>query len=305
MILYRELNSYLGRLFETARTPDLSTIHKVKAYNTLCGFMEVCLRSNDQSLKSVIDDLACSSLLTFYIDFHDGARAKSMKQIMNTILSMMQDGTTDDVSSHKRTLVLRRLVQVVFREASFKKTRPAIVLLTTCFARNIVSLGLFVETYCSVSQNKQRENVYAILSEMVQQLLSFLSFSSMASATGGLLAIIFDAMESQEAKSITTAGWAQLLLDYAERQHADLSALQTYVLPNILGAESRRLTHLLQALGIMFGDSGTRIVSLSSQKAISGGPGYDLLLATLCVGSNRGAIVITGGRIHPQKCLRH
>ena len=267
-------------LVETAHAPSLSLLHRLKAYDVLCAFVDAISRAGSTNLDGAS---VCENLLTLYIDRHDSLKPKHNKRIFNALVGASTDHAI-------RNHVCSRLLRILFVDKDHLRARPALDGLSILLKTYRLPLAFVVATQTNPNVPTNISDTINNAQAFLLRLLPWFSRQETSHAAGNFISTYLDLLEDRS--DATDQGrppvWAEPLIQYASQCEFDYFVWRNYILPPILRRGGRDCWELLNLLNV-----STSLTQAQTQEEPTASS-QKLLLAFLQVGVQIGCVVVSG-----------
>ena len=277
----RSLNLLLQRLLQTARQPVLPDSHRAAACNTLCGFLEQGIYSPDTAVQHCCsNETIWDEMFTIYLERRDDARPKPMRQILMTLVRLLNHGSLakkadevfngDLVSVFTRKAVYKCLALICLN-GDVTRAKPAMQVLEMFLNKNIVDISLLLDEFylrsCEpdvrLGLGRTRNLNYSTNSSecvesFVHQILQWIQHPDTGSIVNRLLKSIFQSLQGQDnrfrpipfaipALPIWVVPIRQLLVGHPEL----MGTIGQHVLPDLLHLNPAESVDFVESLPLM------------------------------------------------------
>ena len=274
------MNDLLDSLFATVEQPQLSLGHRTAACNALCGFLDQgCASSAPEVQQLCQNHAAWSRLLRLYLERLQDPSARSMKQVLNTLVKLLSRDThrVEDIgnggfSNFAEEATLRCLKHVC-GDGDLSCIKPSMMMLYTLLSKEKIKTGFLLSLFSTVNRgNVDSEKDQALSFKtnsmaFARDVLRWAHHVDISLAAGRLLATFLSSSytidgdgESNGPENDDQPRWTELLVDFALKNDDMPGITETYILPSLLRADSTIAIKFLRSLPldkILHGKSGS------------------------------------------------
>ena len=276
----RRLNNLLDSLFATVEQPQLLLGHRTAACNALCGFLDQgCLSSAPEVQQLCQNHAAWSRLLRLYLERLQDPSARSMKQVLNTLVKLLSRDTprVKDIGnggfSNFTEEATLRCLEFVCGDGDLSCIKPSMMMLYTLLSKEKIKTDFLLSLFSTVKpgnvDSKQDQALSFKTNSMafVREVLRWAHHVDISLAAGRLLATFLSSLytidgdgESNGSGNDDKPLWTELLVDFALENDGMPRITEAYILPSLLRADSATAMRFLRSLPlnkILHGEVGS------------------------------------------------
>lgn len=220
-------------LFQTAHAPSLSQIHRVKAYDVLCSYLEICLRSHDATVTGLVDpQYACDSLVALYLDRHDSLKTKHNKRLLNVLVTLLQKCTECSLFDYIMGSTLSKLDDILFVDFDQANARPALHILALFLTKDLLQASSIARRR-ALEENTTAST--ANLEQVITDLTHWACRQDTAQAAGSFLTAFLDSVrrDQEDRLSLDLPIWAKAITFSIVSNKYELNALKNHLFPRL------------------------------------------------------------------------
>lgn len=291
------MNALLDILFATAHHPSLIASHRTAAVNALCGTLLQLLAAQDYVFRSLVQQLRVHErLMVIYLDRSEGAKQKSMEQLLNTLIKVLSKSVQNDSgqNSAKRNCI-SQFLRVLFEGHDRIRAKCSFHALTLFLSRGLVARSELVEIY---TDKRPVDPGLDVTQDLILHVFEWVSFSDVAPSVGQF-ALLFLREENIANKSAFNAQrggtplWAAPLMTCLNARIDELRDFKNNVFPGVFSNDVEQYWAFLLSLNVTsYFDSG--VSKQSQERATHTGTDLDherlVLFAALEVGKECGLL---------------
>ena len=123
----RDIENTLKNAMGTAYLVDVSPSHRAAACNAICAIIEAVSSSLHAGLRRLLDsECLWFGFLRIYLDRFNRAKAKCLRQVLTTLLSMLSKCLDGPKAERFRVHMMTTLLGVIFGRAAYPALKPAL-----------------------------------------------------------------------------------------------------------------------------------------------------------------------------------
>lgn len=283
--MLRPTQNVFNILVQTAQAPSLGQLHRLKAYDVLCSFVEVSSQSSDLALDK---QHVCEELLNLYLDRHDSLKAKHNKRVLAVLIKTscsLVDSEETALSIHG---LVSTLLHLLFHERDQVRARPAFDALAAILRKGVVpatSLKLEQSLYETASPARDKAKA---AQDLIRQTFTWFNRPESALPASHFLNAYLDSLESSDEDVIdrTPPIWAEPLIRFAASDEIDSYTLRNYVLPDLFERNASQYWKFLDRLDVSHLSAVKASLQTNASRALG--------LVSLQVGVERGLVDVEG-----------
>lgn len=185
------------------------------------------------------------------MDRNDGARQKSMEQLLSTLIKLLQIEAKDSVTKPITISCLRRFCNIVFKAHDRVKAKCSLHALTLFVSRGSIRWQELLDEYKSIVGVPGESSP---LQSFLLEIFEWASFADAAPGVGQLSHAFYKAYTAELAHSTSSCDetplWVAPLLSSIRRYPGSLRDFKNHVFPGLFGLDSRNFWSFLHALNL-------------------------------------------------------
>ncbi|KAB8648459.1 hypothetical protein FH972_026117 [Carpinus fangiana] len=294
---WTQLKNRLTSLLETASLPDLAPGHRVAAFNALCGFIDQCLRSEDEEvIQMAYDPELCSSLLAVYLRRYEYTRNKSMKQLLGSVTKAI---ARQPIGSgvYTRTDSLEILLTVVCDASDEVRAKPAFHVLSALISKQLIPASEILATYGNRHDISSipPQDARPIVGKFLDMLFGWIRQPDVAPIVGSFLPIFLRSLDTDLHEADRIPIWARSLVLKLQETPEDLLSFRFYVLPGLFQLKRADYWVFLNYIGLCkhLGVDRTYRISGAVEEVPDHPKNSNLLFTSLQIGKELGLLQLS------------
>ncbi|KAF2448148.1 hypothetical protein P171DRAFT_352773 [Karstenula rhodostoma CBS 690.94] len=155
----KSLHAVIDPLLDTAASPDLGSGHRAAVCNVLCAILERCQALELQYVQdAILDDSIWSRAFTIYLEKSDGAKGKSVRQVLVTLTSILLRNQTPRAFELQERATTN-LVDIICQRQDRVKVKPALQGLAHFIQKDIVNIPRLMEIHAKILGHTSNSSV--------------------------------------------------------------------------------------------------------------------------------------------------
>jgi hypothetical protein len=140
----------IGPLLDTAASPDLGSGHRAAVCNILCAILERCQALELHFVQeAILDDSIWSRAFTIYLEKSDGAKGKSVRQVLVTLTSILLRNQTPR-AFELQEWAIAILVDITCQRQDRVKVKPALQGLAHFLQKDIATIPRLIAIHAKI-----------------------------------------------------------------------------------------------------------------------------------------------------------
>jgi hypothetical protein len=140
----------IGPLLDTAASPDLGSGHRAAVCNILCAILERCQALELHYVQeAILDDSIWSRAFTIYLEKSDGAKGKSVRQVLVTLTSILLRNQTPR-AFELQEWAIAILVDITCQRQDRVKVKPALQGLAHFLQKDIATIPRLIAIHAKI-----------------------------------------------------------------------------------------------------------------------------------------------------------
>lgn len=195
------------------------------------------------------------------MDKYDGAKAKSMEQVLSTLIKLLSSCSLHDSNQLETDECILHVFKILFETYDKVKAKRSLHALTLFLSKDLIDLSRLLEVYREISSSRDdifSQDKFSLFQDLLFRLFEWVSFADAASGVGQLCSILIrrDVAErlsnddSAARMSKSTPVWAGPLLRSIRTHKESLRDFKHSVFPSLFRANADDYWGFLQYLNI-------------------------------------------------------
>lgn len=203
--LDRTAQKLFEKLLDNASQPRSST---ADACVKLCGFVQLCAKSKDESLRRwAFSEKIANDLLNFYIEWNEKDAHRSMRLVLDILSTLIPQNPDTQVREAVKEDVLSTLISIIGRKSMRPLVKSCLSCLNHLLSKKIFTLDDVVRHYRTIRPDLADEPDIILWQEWVTEVFRWMTQHYACPVAGKLLVIIFSGLytSARNPEKTTTA----------------------------------------------------------------------------------------------------
>ncbi|KAJ0118339.1 hypothetical protein J7T55_009122 [Diaporthe amygdali] len=220
------------RLFEkllaNASQPRGST---ADACVKLCGFVQLCAKSQDDSLKQwAFSEKISQDMFNFFIEWNEKDQHRSMRLVLDLLSFLITQNPVCQIKEDVKADLLRTMVAIIARNSTRPLVKSCITALNHLLTKSVLTLEELAQMYQSIRPDLANQPAILLWQEWVAEIFRWMELPYVCPVAGKLLGIVISGLYasfplsgcSEEQKPVLGAKTIRRWLETALSANPDL-----------------------------------------------------------------------------------
>lgn len=182
------------KLLDNASQPRSST---ADACVKLCGFVQLCAKSKDESLRRwAFSEAIANDMLNFYIEWNEKDAHRSMRLVLDLLSMLIPQNPDAQVKKAVKEDILSTLVSIIGRKSMRPLVKSSLNCLSHLLVKKIFTMDDVVRQYRTIRPDLADEPDITLWQEWVTELFRWMTQHYACPVAGKLLVIILSGLYS-------------------------------------------------------------------------------------------------------------
>ncbi|KAL5444724.1 hypothetical protein PMIN07_003330 [Paraphaeosphaeria minitans] len=155
----KNLHAVIVPLLDTAASPDLGSGHRAAVCNILCTILERCQAMELQYVQdAILDDSIWSRAFKIYLEKSDGAKGKSVRQVLVTLTSILLRNQSPRAFELQEWAIFN-LVDIICLRKDRSKVKPALQGLAHFIQKDIATIPRLMAIHANIVGNTSGSSI--------------------------------------------------------------------------------------------------------------------------------------------------
>ncbi|KAL2064257.1 hypothetical protein VTL71DRAFT_4751 [Oculimacula yallundae] len=234
----------------------------------LCYYIEQCMRSKSPLVRDVIfAEKPCLDLFHFYIEWNEKNQARSMRQVIELISTMIAKNPSFETTSAIKKVIIQRDISIVTHQAAQPLVKPAFKSLESLMGKKTISAQDLIDAYQKKPKREKTDDEATTADDPVQEsslaeqstqllenhkqtglsteelmwdtffleMFEWMTYADISPATGKFLVTVFRDLrtksEKQDTSTGNTASWQRWIRQGLNKNPEALENVKNYLFP--------------------------------------------------------------------------
>lgn len=166
----------------------------------LCGFVQLCVKSNCETLRLwAFQEATAKDLFNYYLEWNEKDQHRSMRLVLDLVMILILQNPDPRVRESLKTQFLSTLVSIISKQAIRPVVKSCISALTAFLAKSVYGLDDLAREYGSVRTDLAGVALWAA---WVAQIFNWMELHYICVVAGKFLVTIFSALYHQSAENV-------------------------------------------------------------------------------------------------------
>lgn len=168
----------------------------------LCGFVQLCAKSKQDSLKCwAFSERTCQDLFNFFIEWNEKDQHRSMRLVLDVLTLLISQNPRPEVRDNVKTDTLRTMASVIGRKSTRPLVKSCITALSHLLTKSVLTLEDLAQMYQSVRPELAEQPARILWQEWVAEIFRWMELNYVCPVAGKFLVVLFGGLYDSSTSS--------------------------------------------------------------------------------------------------------
>lgn len=161
----------------------------------LCGFVQLCAKSKQDSLTSwAFSEKTSHDLFNFFIEWNEKDQHRSMRLVLDLLTLLITQNPLQEAGDNVKMDLLHTMASIIGRQSTRPLVKSCITALSHLLTKSVLSLEDVAQMYQSVRPDLAEQPAIILWQEWVAEIFRWMELTYVCPVAGKFLCILFSGL---------------------------------------------------------------------------------------------------------------
>ena len=178
----------------------------------LCGFVQLCAKSKEESLTHwAFSEKTCQGLFNFFIEWNEKDQHRSMRLVLQLLTFLITQNPASQVKDNVKADLLHTIAAIIARKSTRPLVKSCITALNHLLTKSVLTLEDVAQMYQSMRPDLAEQPAIILWQEWVVEIFRWMELNYVCPVAGKLLGIVFSGLYGSSQSCGSQGGNTQAL----------------------------------------------------------------------------------------------